>query len=346
MKSRSAHGTLLRFWQRQKVTVLNILGLAFLGFLVRLIFFFQEFTLLQQLMAFFTSILVITFLWSVLNWYHHWLNHRLSYEKELLPRLVVEIGGGLVFVFAFLTLILYLFASRAPVPVEKPVMVTAYLIYTLIILVINAGFIGSHFFTAWKKSLVRAERLEKEVAVVRLENLINQVNPHFLFNSLTSLNSLIFEDQQLASQFLQQLAKVYRYVLQNKERELVPLSTEVAFIQSYLFLLQTRFAEGISFQVELPPASLRKEIVPLTLQILIENAIKHNVVQLDRPLCIRITADEQYLEVANNLQRKSIVETSNQSGLKNLASLYKYLSPEKVEVVETEEAFRVRVPLV
>lgn len=86
--------------------------------------------------------------------------------------------------------------------------------------------------------------------------------------------------------------------------------------------------------------------MPLTLQILIENAIKHNVIQIDKPLCIRITADEQYLEVANNLQRKSIVETSNQSGLKNLASLYKYLSPAKVEVVETEEAFRVRVPLV
>ena len=326
--------------------MLNILGLALLGFLVRFTFFYQEFTLLQHLMAFFTSIGVITFLWSVLHWYHRWLNPRLSYEKNLLPRLVAEVGGGLLFIFAFLTLILYLFAAKAPVPIDKTVKVSAYLIYTLVILVINAGFIGSHFFTAWKKSLVRNARLEKEVAVVRLENLINQVNPHFLFNSLTSLNSLIFEDQQLASQFLQQLSKVYRYVLQNKERELVPLSTEVAFIQSYLFLLQTRFAEGISFTVEVPPAALQKEIVPLTLQILIENAIKHNVIQTSKPLYIHIAADEQYLEVANNLQRKSIVETSNQSGLKNLQSLYKYLSPDKVEVVETEEAFRVRVPLV
>lgn len=325
----------------------NILILAVLGFVVRFTFFYQEFTLLQHVTAFFISILVITFLWTVLNSYHRWLNRRLPYEKDLLPpRLVVEIGGGLIFAFAFISTMLYLVGDQSRVPVDKPIIVAAYLIYTLVILAINAGFIGSHFFTAWKKSLVRAERLEKEVAVVRLENLINQVNPHFLFNSLTSLNSLIFEDQQLASQFLQQLAKVYRYVLQNKERELVPLSTELAFIQSYLFLLQTRFAKGISFSVEVPPVALQKEIVPLTLQILIENAIKHNVIQMDKPLCIRITADEQYLEVANNLQRKSIVETSNQWGLKNLQSLYKYLSPEKVEVVETEEAFRVRVPLV
>jgi LytS/YehU family sensor histidine kinase len=205
--------------------------------------------------------------------------------------------------------------------------------------------VGAHFFQEWKKAIIRNERLQKERALVQFDNLKNQLNPHFLFNSLTSLNSLIFENQQLASDFLQQLSKVFRYVLQNKEKELVSLETEVNFIQNYISLLQTRFYGSLQIQMEIAPKDMLKQIVPVTLQILIENAIKHNIVNEQNPLTIRIFSTEEYLHIRNNLQKKSIIETSNKMGLENMKTLYGFLSQKQVEITEEADFFEVKIPL-
>ncbi|MBC7777725.1 MAG: histidine kinase, partial [Phycisphaerae bacterium] len=175
-----------------------------------------------------------------------------------------------------------------------------------------------------EKSLLE---IEKRSAQIRLIALTNHLNPHFLFNSLTSLNSLIFENQQLASDFLQHLSKVYRYLLQHKEKETVSLKNELDFVENYIFLLKTRFEDDIMIDIKTPKNGvLEKGIVPVTIQILIENAVKHNVISAQSPLCICVEADDNTLTVSNNIQRKKQVETSNRQGLESLRALYHYLS--------------------
>jgi LytS/YehU family sensor histidine kinase len=219
-------------------------------------------------------------------------------------------------------------------------------LYALASVVVNGIFIIGFFIEQWKISLVRAERLEKEKTQVQFDNLKNQLNPHFLFNALTSLNSLIFENQGLASQFLQHLSKVYRYVLQNKDKNFVTVQTELDFIQNYVFLLRTRFEVALTITFRIDDHSKDKAIVPVTLQILIENALKHNIVDKDRPLSIRIETNDEYLVVSNNLQVRKLVETSNKQGLDNLKSLYAFLTDKPVRIESNEGQFSVSVPLV
>jgi two-component system, LytTR family, sensor kinase len=212
-------------------------------------------------------------------------------------------------------------------------------------LVLNLMYFGAIYFKEWKTNLLRAERSQREKAEVRYDSLRNQLNPHFLFNALTSLNSLIFENQQLASDFLQQLSKVYRYTLQTKDQETVVLKTEMEFISHFISLVKTRFGEDVDFKIDINKNALEKGIVPVTMQLLLENALKHNIISADTPLHIRIHADEDYLIVENCLNKKTRVETSNKQGLENLKALYKYLSDKPVEIAEGEKIFTVKIPL-
>ncbi|MDZ4822755.1 MAG: histidine kinase [Flavobacteriales bacterium] len=188
--------------------------------------------------------------------------------------------------------------------------------------------------------------MQREKATVQYDNLTNQLNPHFLFNSLSSLNSLIQDDQQLASDFLQHLSKVYRYVLQNKDKETVSIQTELDFIRNYVFLLETRFQEGFSVNYNLQPDDLEREIVPVTLQILIENAVKHNIITASKPLMLEIASDGEFIIVKNTLQKKSNVETSNKQGMEKLKTLYRYITQKQIVVEETATEFIVKLPLV
>jgi LytS/YehU family sensor histidine kinase len=234
---------------------------------------------------------------------------------------------------------------KLPIQIDSLFRLSTYALYVLISIGLNLGFFANYFLQQWKLSIQRAERLEREKTQVQFDNLKNQLNPHFLFNALTSLNSLIFEDQQLASDFLQNLSKVYRYVLQNKDQELVRLQAELDFIASYIFLLETRFAPAIKIEVSIPDEARQKEIVPVTLQILIQNAVKHNIIQSDKPLQITIAADQNYLSVSNNIQPKKLIQNSNKQGLENLISLYKFITPAPVIIAADTANFTVKIPL-
>ena len=186
---------------------------------------------------------------------------------------------------------------------------------------------------------------DKEKALVQYDNLKNQLNPHFLFNALSSLNSLIFENPQLASDFLQQLSKVYRYVLEHKDRNSVTLQTEVRFVSHYVKLLETRFGDGLKVVFNIAEEANEKMVVPVTLQILLENAVKHNTTSAANPLLITIRASAECLEVENTLQRKNAIEVSNKMGLANLRNLYQYVSDKQLQVTETDNLFTVKIPL-
>jgi two-component system, LytTR family, sensor kinase len=213
-------------------------------------------------------------------------------------------------------------------------------------IIFNLAYFGTYYFYEWKENLVSKSNLEREQAIVKYDALRNQLNPHFLFNALTSLNSLIFENQQLASDFLQQLSKVYRYILQNKEKETVSLRAEMSFINHYIFLLKTRFGEGINITLAVKDADMDRGIAPVVTQTLIENAVKHNIISEKRPLNISLHTDGDFLIVSNNIIRKSQVESSNKVGMENLKSLYEYLTEVPIKVEDDQKQFTVSIPLI
>ena len=191
----------------------------------------------------------------------------------------------------------------------------------------------------------KAQLLEKEKALVMYENLKQHLNPHFLFNSLTSLGSLITIDPKQAGNFLDKMSKVYRYILKNRDNETVPLSEELKFVQLYIDLQKTRFEEGLIVSMNIEEEYFHRKIAPVTLQNLVENAIKHNTADAESPLSIELFTENDYLIVRNNLQKKSFVETSNKQGLSNMESLYRYLSSRPMEIQEDEKYFTIKIPL-
>ncbi|QMU28752.1 sensor histidine kinase [Adhaeribacter radiodurans] len=192
---------------------------------------------------------------------------------------------------------------------------------------------------------LRAEQLHKESYRAQLEALKNQINPHFLFNSLNVLHSLIYVDQDKAAQFLSQLSEVYRFLLDSSSKQLVPLKTELELVHAYLYLLKTRFGENVQFQVEVPDAYRQLELPPTAAQMLIENAIKHNGSTSRKPLLISIFVADGKLVVKNNLQPRFDEVKSTKIGLKNISTRYSYLTSQEVEIEQMDQEFIVRLPL-
>lgn len=205
---------------------------------------------------------------------------------------------------------------------------------------------GLYFFEKYQEALVTTEELKKSNLQSQFDSLKNQVNPHFLFNSLNTLASLIEEDKNASVKFVQKMSSVYRYLLQSNEKELTTVGTELEFINSYIFMLKTRFGESLKVEIDISDEYKDFLVTPLTLQLLVENAVKHNVVSSENPLIIKIFVDdEKRLVVSNVLQRKTHLVKSNGVGLKNIMQRYELLGKRKVEVVEAENRFEVKVPL-
>ena len=302
-----------------------------------------------QLLLFVLTLLILNAVWLFHYNFNEWLNRKLPFEKNVTKRVAVQLLGGWAIVktaifLLGLTLIDYILPEISQ-SVNRLNIIALGMGAFLANMVLGLVFIASYFFNRWQENLIRASVLEKEKVQVQLDNLKNQISPHFLFNSLSSLDSLIDDNPVLARQFLQQLSKVFRYVLQHKDKALVPVETELTFIKNYVSLLKTRFDGAFMVRCQLNDDVLEQQIVPVTLQILIENAIKHNTISEARPLIVTISANDGFLYVSNPIQRKRQVETSNRQGLENLKLLYRYLGPRSVEVDEKGNIFRVRVPL-
>ena len=203
-----------------------------------------------------------------------------------------------------------------------------------------------YYYRMWSGAIVETEELKKTGMQCQLDSLKNQISPHFLFNSLNVLSSLVEEDFCHAEQYVSELSRVYHYVLESNRTQLTTLSSELEFINAYMFLLQTRFGENLKLQTEVSHAMRKRLIPPLTLQMLVENAVKHNIVSSSKPLCITIQSlDLGMLSVSNNLQKKTTLINSNNVGLKNIKTRYSMLVKRKVHVAESPFDFSVAVPL-
>jgi sensor histidine kinase YesM len=211
---------------------------------------------------------------------------------------------------------------------------------------VAAVFEGIYLYRRWKVSYTEAQELKKANLQSQLDSLKSQINPHFLFNNLNSLSSLITTDADQAERFVDELSSVYRYLLQQNKRDLCPLNEEIRFIKAYFHLLKTRYGDGIFMGIDIESRYMNYLIPPLTLQLLFENAIKHNVISANRPLTIRLYTHEEALCVENNLQKKKLTVPSNLVGLQNIMMKYKLLDQPPVLVHYDEEKFLVSIPLI
>jgi len=219
------------------------------------------------------------------------------------------------------------------------------LIEILIIVYVFTLFTGIDFFKMWREGLLKQESLQRKAVELQMETLKNQVNPHFLFNSLNTLTTLVHKDADRAVQFILQLSDIYRYVLEHKNKPTVPWTTEKKFVENYLKLQQMRFTNNIFITID---ACLKDnfQVVPLSVQMLVENAIKHNIITTDDPLDIAIFLEGNFLVVRNKLQVRSSVEYSENVGLDNIKQQYEILAKKKVEVSREGGFFTVKLPLI
>lgn len=199
------------------------------------------------------------------------------------------------------------------------------------------------FFKNWKEAAVQQEKLKREQLALQYETLKSQVNPHFLFNNLNLLTSLINTNPERAIDFVKKLSEVYRYVLDQKDHELVDLETELKFLESYVYLQKIRFETNLDVQIDVSPMNYK--VIPLSVQMLVENAIKHNEISDKKPLQIHVfSSNDQYLTVENRLQKKSGSEGTG-SGIQNISDRYEFFTDKKVIISFNTERFRISIPL-
>ncbi|MGL2963993.1 2TM domain-containing protein [Flavobacterium sp. RSB2_4_14] len=202
-----------------------------------------------------------------------------------------------------------------------------------------------YLYKWYQEHKLKEQKVIAGTASAKFESLKNQIDPHFLFNSLNVLSSLIEENPENAQKFTTSLSKIYRYVLEQKDKELVPVEEELAFAKTYMNLLKMRFENSITFEMPTDYNNLEAKVVPLSLQLLLENTIKHNVVSEQKPLHIKIYIEDNYLIVENNLQKKEVLQERKGVGLQNIVNRYALISERKVLVEETQTEFKVKIPI-
>lgn len=289
--------------------------------------------------ASFTALVWIA-LWKGNEYLTNYLSTKISWLEAPVKRFIVGMICTVTYTLLAMYVVTILYNRTFNISISNTIWISV-----LITLGISFFLHGKSFLSNWRSTAIEAERIQIETLAAKHEALKNQINPHFLFNSLNALSNLVYEDEGKAIKFVDQLTEIYKYVLSSRDRELVPLEEELAFLESYLYLQQIRFED--KFMVEFALESRSGFVPPLALQMLVENAIKHNVVSADDPLTVRISTTKDNVQVSNNLQRKtSIGEESSGFGLENIRIRYKMLGNDSVLVTEDEKLFSVKLPLI
>ena len=299
---------------------------------------------------FLVSVFITLLVWEGNLRIDQWLNRKYPWitrpGKRIMVHLLLGVGYSAVIIFIgsyiFNCFSNEILVSRSDFLTITFIILGGLVLMSLLLLSIE---ISTQFFRHWKNSLVEIEKYRAESLQAQLQNLKNQVNPHFLFNNLSVLSSLVYKDQDKAVEFISQLSKVYRYLLDNQSTELVPVEQELVFIRSYVFLLQIRFDRNLIIRMEIRKEDQARLIPPMALQILIENAIKHNEASSEYPLTISVVSAGNNMIVTNNLQAKPRHEAGSQTGLQNIIARYKFFTGNPVEIVHDTQHFMVKIPL-
>lgn len=348
-----AHKSPVQFDDR----LLRLIGVPLVGFLMPLLFFNYSLSggLLAYLPIWITSIAHTLVYWEGSRAVYLQTRRWFPLVSQTARRLLWLTGLSVVFGAFFSVFVCYglneflswIFGGAAH---RRPGLLEEYKATMIPLIICLAVYECIFYFKQLQAALLEAEQLKKANVESQLETLKNQVSPHFLFNSLNTLTALIPEDPDLAVRFVQKLAKVYRYILEIREMNTVSVAEELSALRAYTFLLQIRFGDKLHVLLELPETALTGRIVPLSLQMLVENAVKHNIISAHKPLTIRVFLENNRIIVRNNLQRKtqhSPDDTGESTGLglQNIQNRYQLLSGQSVDVIVTTQQFAVSLPL-
>ena len=275
------------------------------------------------------------------------LNRWFPWDKMIFKRVPLQILLTITISSIYSILLTLLSNTLAPYPEDLgEVLVANLLIASVVNILLMVTLEAWLFYRERKKLEKRRETLEKELAQIKFEVLKSQVNPHFLFNSLNVLSSLVGKDASKAQQFIDEFSMFYRYVLETIEKNVVTVSEELDFARSYMFLQKIRYGESLQMEIRLSGDSLKKLLPPLSLQIVLENAIKHNAVDPPEGLTIKIYEDNGSLVVKNNMKRKLSATRSTGLGQKNLVKRFSMISEQKPVFDIENNYYIVRMPMV
>ena len=287
--------------------------------------------------------------WKGHEYIANWLSNKISWLEQPHKRFIWGVIAVILYTVVSLTLILYIFYLAFGFTENMLFTVKGFLTFMAVaigIAIVIGLFMHSRaFLFAWRQSAINAEKHKAENLSFQYESLKNQVNPHFLFNSLNVLTSLIPKDPDLSIAFVKKLSDVYRYVLDNQNKEVVQLNEELQFLRSFIFLQKIRFQDQLQVTIDLPEHS-DILVPPLSLQMLIENAIKHNEISKENPLEITLHLEnEEYLVIRNNLQMKNKPVESSGIGLENIKARYEFLTDKLVYILSEKGLFEVKLPV-
>jgi len=329
-----------------------ILGAPLVSLMIPFVFFGIRFTKEPKitLPIYITTLIITLTIWLGNRAIMIWARSRYTEVEQLKKRLIIQSFFMLLYTLLSSLLVGYLLEDycslRKTGLSEEEVLISSINSSIFTTIAITAIYEVVFFIQQLRESLIQKEELKREGLRAELHALKTQVNPHFLFNNLNTLCAIIPEDSDKAVTFVEQLSKVYRYILEVKDEKTIPLQDEIQILKAYAFLLNTRFGNNFQLTIDIPTNEMQTRIVPFSLQLLVENALKHNIVSSESPLNIKVTTDEGQLIVRNNLQKKLQVEKSTGIGLMNIRNRYKLLTEKIVQVTETPQYFIVSLPLI
>ena len=287
---------------------------------------------------------------------HNRLDRILTWKDNPTERLLIETVINLIVVLLINLLLVYIISryyyelqnlTIATSLEEKRGAIQNISISVMIALMIMGINIGIHLINNWKNESIRAAKLGQVILETELQSLKLQIDPHFVFNNLSVLSEIILEDQQLGYEYAENFSKIYRYLLVNSKKDVISLEEELNFLDSYIFLIKNRFGDGVHFEINVDPAKSNYQLPPLTLQLLVENALKHNQTNKKRSLKIKVyTNAHNQLVVENILIPIENVSESSGIGISNIIKRYDLLSSLQPEILNNGKTFKVNLPLI
>lgn len=333
------------FHYRYRVKWTALLGALSFGIVVPTFFIPQQLGSKEHFLSILVATLTSYVIWEGSKLIQSLILYFFPWEESIAKHLAYEIAS--IFVFSSLMLIIGILTYSwlvSSVYITIGVVLQNIFVSFLLALLFIAFNEGAFLFYKWKQSLLEQERLRQENLVAKVESLKKQLDPHFLFNSLSVLSGVVYKDPELADHFITKLAQVYRYVLEHNDEKQVPLKKEIAVVEAYCFLINVRFHNKVSLDVKLGENSAY--VLPMSIQLLVENAVKHNRISEHQPLVLRIYSEDTTLWVENSLNLKDAKEESTGIGLKNLEARYKYVTGKSIVIENNKAVFKVGLPLI
>ncbi len=331
---------------------LRIIGIPLVALLATVIYKIEKYgdSLISLAGGYGISLIFTTVIWSGNRFI--WLRFQKNYPgfhnntqriiRQVICSILYTVGINFVLVFLLNSDVT---EARGTLFPNAPWYISCSVFPLIMVAFFLAVYESRYFMNEWRKNIQQTEALAHAHLKSQFEALKKQLDPHFLFNSLNTLASLIDLENRPAQAFLERLSDVYRYVLDTRDKSTVTLEEELQFLESYIYLLKERFRDNLHIEDHIPKESYQKHVPALSLQILVENAIKHNVISSDRPLNIRLSLEEGFIQVQNNKQIKQTFGNSTGIGLQNIIERYKLLNRPQVEVIDDQQAFTVKLPL-